>query len=280
MALKITQNGKPVIPTRISHYTNLSGLMGMVESGQMWASNVSFLNDRRELQHGLEASLNAIRSFTKTPNHKDWHAALKHAARSLREGLVPNTYAACFCSSADVLSQWRGYGGREQGVSLTFDRKLLSALMTKSKAPLYPVIYGNISTATKMSEALKAELEDLAAFEGVIGLSQAEKDAAAYKAICRLLPQFKHYGFHDERELRYVLQHETVRDDVCFRAAGNVFVPYLKLLPGGRTKLPLLSITVGPGRDQELTQRSLRMYLDKKGYAECDVKLSDVPFRS
>lgn len=72
MALKITQNGQQAIPTRISHYTNLSGLMGMLESGQMWASNVSFLNDRRELQHGLEASLKAIRSFTKTPNHKDW----------------------------------------------------------------------------------------------------------------------------------------------------------------------------------------------------------------
>ncbi|MFN6980829.1 MAG: hypothetical protein ACK4NU_02780 [Brevundimonas sp.] len=135
--MKITQNGQPVIPTRISHYTNLSGLMGMVEGGQMWASNVSFLNDRRELQHGLDASLKAIRSFTKTPDHKDWHAALKHAARSLSEGLVPNTYAACFYSSADVLSQWRGYGWREQGISLTFDRKLLSALMAKSKAHLY-----------------------------------------------------------------------------------------------------------------------------------------------
>jgi len=254
--------------------------MGMVESGQMWASNVSFLNDRRELQHGLEASLEAIRSFTKTPNHKSWHDALKHAAQSLGEGLVPNTYAVCFCSSADVLSQWRGYGGREQGVSLTFDRKALSALMTKSKASLYPVIYGNISTATKMSEALKAELEALVAFEGLVGLSKAEKDTAAYKAICLLLPQFKHYGFHDERELRYVLQHETVRDDVCFRAAGNVLVPYLKLVPGGATKLPILSVTIGPGRDQELTQRSLRMYLDKKGYADTDVKLSDVPFRS
>ena len=275
----ITQNGRRRTPTRISHYTNLNGLMGIIESGHMWASNVSFLNDRRELQHGLEASLQAIRSFTKTPSHKDWHAALKHAASSLREGRVPNTYASCFCSRADVLSQWRGYGGREQGVSLTFDQKLLSALMNKSNAQLFPVIYGNITTATKMSAALEEELEKLA-MEELLGLSDEEKNSAAHTVICRLLPQFKHYGFHDEREFRYVLQHETVEDNVCFRATGNVLVPYLKLLPGGRTKLPIRSVTVGPGRDQELTQRSLRMYLDKKGYASTVVKLSSVPFRS
>lgn len=41
---------------------------------------------------------------------------------------------------------------------------------------------GNISTATKLSAALKAELEALA-FEEALSLSQAEKDAAAYTAI-------------------------------------------------------------------------------------------------
>jgi hypothetical protein len=40
-------------PDSLTHYTDLRGMMGIIESKQIWASNVSFLNDRRELLHGL-----------------------------------------------------------------------------------------------------------------------------------------------------------------------------------------------------------------------------------
>jgi len=43
-----THNEKPPsLPSTLSHYTNLVGLVGIVDNGEIWASNVSFLNDRR-----------------------------------------------------------------------------------------------------------------------------------------------------------------------------------------------------------------------------------------
>ena len=80
-------------------------------TGQLWASNVSFLNDRRELKHGLEASLEAVNILAGGDRASLWNKALIAAAKSLKEDELPNTYAVCFCGNADILSQWRGYGG-------------------------------------------------------------------------------------------------------------------------------------------------------------------------
>lgn len=282
MTLKVNFAGttKRPLPARIAHYTTISGLQGIVESKQLWASNVAFLNDRRELTHGLDASVEAVKSLTSGDTAELWIKALKVAAKTLKAELLPNTYAVCFCAGDDILSQWRGYGGGEQGVALVFDRLALAKRLKPTGAKLYPVIYGDITTTTKVTVALRDEVSALVANETALGKAkpQFQRIQAARRAIYRLLPQFKHNGFRDERELRFVVQHNSVRSDVCFRSAGNVLVPYLPLL-GDAPTLPLHSVIVGPGRDQALTKRSLEIYLEHRGY-DVEVILSKVPFRS
>lgn len=265
-------------PRRLSHYTTLAGLMGIIESGQIWASNVKFLNDSRELDHGLEASREAIDIILKKRRSlKVWHEALKHASGELEQGKIPNTYAACFCARADILSQWRGYGGMEQGVSITFTASDLERRMRQSKAEYCRVIYGNVTAANKMLASLSSELD---IFEDVVGIrSEEHRKEAAYTAVCRLIPRFKHLGFGDEREWRFVVQHANIREDVCFRSNRNLIVPYVKLLGGG-DKLPIEYITIGPGRDPDLTARSVRVFLAKHGYDLAKVKISKVPYRT
>lgn len=279
MSLTIKVAGQ--VPTAIAHYTNLAGLMGMLETGELWASNVSFLNDRKELTHGLDATGQAIQMLVGDSPSGAWLAALKKAVAGLDDDTLPNTYAVCFCTSPDVLSQWRGYGGTEQGVALIFDRTALEKRLAPAKAKLYPVVYGNLSTVKSVSSALKAELDALVASDAAVGQASTpeERHQAAFRAVCRLLPQFKHNGFRDEREVRFVVQDETLGSDVRFRAKGNVLVPYVQLL-GGSERLPVRSIIVGPGRDQELTKRSIEVYLKHIGYADVEVRLSTVPFRS
>lgn len=47
-------------PRTLSHYTTLEGLKGIVEARRLWASNASFLNDKAELSHALQAAKLAI----------------------------------------------------------------------------------------------------------------------------------------------------------------------------------------------------------------------------
>ena len=56
-------------------------------------------------------------------------------------------------------------------------------------------------------------------------------------------------------------------------------IPYLKLKLGDNDKLPIKYIRIGPGREQELTKRSVELYLQNKQYEHVEVRLSNVPYR-
>lgn len=145
------------LPDRLAHYTTLSGLQGVLDHGQFWASNVSFLNDSRELLHGLEASVQAVKALSTSARTAPWLKSLRRASKRLSDGELPNTYAVCFCGSSDVLSQWRGYGGSEQGVAMVFDRELLATRIAQKKAELYPIVYGKVKSKSKISRELEEE---------------------------------------------------------------------------------------------------------------------------
>lgn len=267
-------------PPQLAHYTNLSGLVGIVRSGKIWASNVSYLNDHRELQHGIDASLAAIQLLSTSASSTNWASALEKAARSLKAGAVPDTYAACFCRNADLLSQWRGYGGQDQGVSISFARIPLQKAFTK-QANLQRVIYCDITAKNKMKSALSKALINIDGIYDLLGgTTPQEREQQAYDAICKLLPQFKHLGFQDEREYRFVVQVDGDDVEIQHRVSGNVIVPYLELGSGTRGSLPIRKVTIGPGKHQDLTSKSVSLYLKQAGYPDVEVVKSKVPFRS
>jgi DUF2971 family protein len=256
-------------------------MMAIVDSAEMWASNVSFLNDRKELLYGLEAAVVVVKEFSSQQTRMEWNRTLQKAVLQLQKGEMPNTYAACFCERSDTLSQWRGYGGIEQGIAITFDRIQLTKTLKESKATLLPVVYGNLKAKDQLTSELSSKLDDLdqeAALGG--GYSEEVKIEKARSILSRLIPQFKHLGFSDEREWRFVVQQDSLRASVDFRANSNVLIPYVKLPIGPKGKLPIRSILIGPGRDQILTKRSVELFLESRGYAgNIEVKISGVPYR-
>jgi hypothetical protein len=267
------------LPSRLTHYTTLDGLKGIIDSGEIWLSNVSFLNDRRELLYGVDEAAKIAKKFSSKETYAEWHKPLSRALTRLRGGKMPNTYAACFCEKSDILSQWRGYGGATQGIAITFRRKRLAEELKDSRATLYPVIYGQLNTADQITSELSDKLDDLEQTARKKGYSDDQKEIEAYSLICRLLPQFKHVGFSDEREWRIVIQHNTLRSGVDFRAGLNVLIPYLKLKLNGNGLLPVEYVRVGPGRDQELTKRSIELFLNSRGLTDVEVRKSSVPYR-
>ncbi len=203
-------NNNP-LPRVLSHYTSLSRFLSIVGKNELWAPNVSYLNDRREILYGLETSIKAIETFTKARKYKLWHEALALAKTSLKDERIPNTYVLCLSGKSDNLGQWRGYGGSTQGVHLNFDRARLTRQMRSAGAHLCKVTYGSVSAALKMGSALSQELKSLDETESVIGdWSIDERNDEAYNAIFRLIPQFKHLDFNAESEYRYIIQEKLI----------------------------------------------------------------------
>lgn len=254
-------------------------MIGILTGKCLWASNASFLNDRSELLHALTAARTAIEKLTSTRALDHWAPMLEKVVCELENGKIPDTYVVCFCRNDDNLSQWRGYGGGTQGISLTFDQAKLSARLQRQRAKLYRVTYARITTPSKVREALKGELADLAELNEVLGNASPEQEYKdLFQRVSGLLPKFKHLGFIDEREWRFVVQRSMSQKSLCFRSGGNRVIPYIELGKEDEP-LPLVSIRVGPGRDQELTVQSLKPFLKACGYENVKITRSDIPFR-
>lgn len=238
-----------------------------------------FLNDKAELLHALNASKRAIALLSSRKALKAWSPVLRRLFQELSDGQRPDTYVACFCGDDDNLSQWRGYGGAVQGVSITFDRAALARRLQNDKAKLYRVTYAKLSTASKLRDALAGELADLAELEeSPEESSEEDRHNELLSRVSALLPKFKHIGFRDEREWRFVVQRRLNSDQLQFRASGNKIVPYI-VVGAKKTRLPILSVRVGPGTDQDLTAKGLRLFLEARGYNDVRVDISDVPYR-
>jgi hypothetical protein len=273
-------------PTPLQHYTTLGGLIGMVEQGCIRASNVAFLNDREELIFGVRRAQMAMKVLQTDRRYKRWQKPLRAVMNEIVAGRIPNTYAACFATRPDLLSQWRGYGGSTQGVCISFQTSALVNAFGSQKAKLVPVVYGQLKGKNHILAELKATLKALVDAELTDApMTEEAMEDAAYKALKVLLPLFKHLGFKEEEEWRFVVQHETTRASVKFRENGHVIVPYLELAmpregsnkPG---RLPIERVTIGPGKDMELTERSLALFFKTKGYAGVELKRSTIPFRA
>jgi hypothetical protein len=109
-------------------------------------------------------------------------------------------------------------------------------------------------------------------------LKERDKEETVYRILSEIIPRFKHIGFKGEVEWRLVVQHNTLRNSVCFRAGRNAIIPYLKLGDAGGL-LPLRYVRIGPGNEMALTQKSVEQYLEAKGY-DVPVYHSHVPFRN
>ena len=77
-------------------------MVGILESREIWASNVSFLNDRQELLYGLKAAKAVVDKYLSSTTRSEWAQDVEEAIAQLQGGEMPDTYAACFCAWTDA----------------------------------------------------------------------------------------------------------------------------------------------------------------------------------
>src|SRR5579864_4722465 len=104
-------------PVLLCHYTNQHGLLGIISTGEIWATSVNNLNDRKEFEYAKELaeSLISSRIGNESDEVKKRHLGyLRNAA--LNAGI--NICVSSWSSRIDDLSQWRAYSGTGTGYSI------------------------------------------------------------------------------------------------------------------------------------------------------------------
>ncbi|MGB6828967.1 MAG: DUF2971 domain-containing protein [Terracidiphilus sp.] len=107
------------------HYTNGAALISILNSNEIYSTQISCLNDSTELKYGsrlFHTALNDLR--TETGNDELSKKLLDGATRHFEEnlGYSPASFhfVSCFSEEKDDLSQWRAYGGGENGYAIGF----------------------------------------------------------------------------------------------------------------------------------------------------------------
>jgi hypothetical protein len=96
-------------PEVLYHYTDVAGLIGILSSSSLWATNLRFMNDAEELAHSWKLMLDVLREAknrAKSPAQVELIEEIERAARSTWTG-YPDLYATSFTENGDLLSQWR-----------------------------------------------------------------------------------------------------------------------------------------------------------------------------
>jgi len=200
------------LPTTLYHYTTPAGFKGIIESGVLRATHISYTNDRIELLHAVEVARSSARARQQTATNQQEKNLLAAMESSLGFTNPFDTFAiaiSCFCEDGDLLSQWRGYGLGEGGIAIGFDTKKILPAIRETQGFLAPVIYND-----EHQQLIAAGLvENIISEYNAILQSRSIKDSSAHLAdylmawgvfSTYLGPLFKHRGFAEENEWRII----------------------------------------------------------------------------
>jgi len=226
----------------VLHYTNWSGLAGILKSQSLWASHYKYLNDYSEItlfrNKLIDLTVPHVHSqFSKLIETKpgvgkeiEKEGGLGSVVRHDTEVLVDAQYHATgdeiyicsFCGlSADkyvndngLLSQWRGYGAGG-GFALVFNTLQLEEMLEREvQMHRYRVMHFSDVVYSNDEEKLKEEFSDdliiLAKdVEHLFSLfaKHAKEEDANFKGFTEFvscITRYKHHGFKEENEVRIV----------------------------------------------------------------------------
>lgn len=230
---------------QLYHYTNQSGLIGILETQDLYASSYRFLNDAREIYYFRDlASVVLLPVFVthtqtfleKTPKAKEavdlWGGVEAVARRDLNSFLNSlydvsfssigsrnenvHPFVLSFCAHKDEyerdngqLSQWRGYGAGG-GYAIEFDTNKLSDLIGECVTK-YNISVGHFCPVLygdeiDVRDELASEINLLKdAALHYYGPEAPEKIQKAYGAFVKSCSVLKHRGFSEENEVRVVI---------------------------------------------------------------------------
>lgn len=252
----------------VYHYTNALGLIGILEHGEIFATDHRFLNDKSELTHGLGAATDLCRRLSQRTNDRRLARFLDEIVHCLGIQSEVRSFVASFSERPDDLSQWRGYAQDGEGFTIGLDATSLLAKSNQHRFGFAKVNYSKAEFDTQISTLVKhfySALPDSSEAEREV-VESADWCDVAVETLC---PFFKHSSFLSEREWR-IIDHVADEDDnrqIMVRARGNSLVPYIKIdLKDDDGRIPLSSIGVGPTFSNPATSQVVRDLCTSMGY--------------
>lgn len=285
------QNG---VPDFLYQYTDVSALGGIIEHDKLWATHYRYLNDKKELEHGLHLASSFAKESLDIGNYKgeliksflrDLTLIFEDAEQNKRLPLEgTDVYSISFTTEKDLLSQWRGYGKKYKSVCIGFNCNEISSDLTTPNCSYHlrkvvydpekqkELVYGYLSRGCEVVKTFEENYNE----ENFIKLK-----IDIFTGLVELILCFKEACWSEEKEWRILaVSQKDGYEDVSFRESDYGLVPYMKLplFKNGNALEAMFEIMLPKSENYLRAKKSVEMLIEqkKKNYVKIEVKESDI----
>ena len=276
---------------RLYHYTNFDGLLGIVQSRSLWASDIRYMNDSAELKHTADLIRGEVSRRIGAGHLRpdllnrffDW------VTHRITNGHM--LFAASFRANGNLLSQWRGYSRLGKGVSLGFNPENILNFARRQSFQIGRCIYSSELQQKLIGQVIDA-VEKLAEEHELVRDDCRAEGNGAYQAVFQLIESdllriaaiLKHPSFREEEEWRIVSPVITdyVKAPVHFREGNSMLVPFIEFQLCAEKSMPITieHLFLGPTPNITISMNSLTMFLAKNGIRpDQGISYCQIPFR-
>lgn len=292
------------LPPFLFHYTTSDGLLGILRTGKLWATNTYYVNDVSEIDYGcniIRELVNEKLNDPSNPKHiKEFLNVLNEPSFWQRHMYLFNhnepqkneIFVSCFCAKGDLLSQWKGYGAQGSGFSIGFSREKLF----KQQIQIFRVIYEPADQYRLVKETIDEIckiLDTVITSTGITDYNNLVRSSLMEISMYfrRFSLCFKHKAFKEEQEWRIIVMYDPsmLLKEIRFRSVRGNVVPYVEVdlsekITADLTLLPIQKVYCGPTLHPQNAKSTIQAlfksfgYVDNTGNDIVEVIPSEIPF--
>ncbi len=220
-------------PALLFHYTSPAGLIGIVKEKQVWATNITYLNDTKEIDHAVDYAKHQLRNFLK--EIPQWTEEEKNLLKALHDNAgnaAKRIYLFSLTEEGDLLSQWRAYCPPRGGYAIGVPSQQLRVMAKKQGFFLCPCVYDHYTQCAIIREIV----------DGFMTRYRMQRDAGADMDTARQQtawefgqhlalygPVLKHSAFREEKEWRLISGMISEKHpQIDYRAGAAGIIPFFK----------------------------------------------------
>lgn len=285
--VKLLTRSRP--PRKLFHYTSPVGLLGILKSRSVWATNIRFLNDRSEFSFALKLAREALQERVAKAKSGFDRALYTVLEERFRVEGTSKVYVSSFSENSDQLSQWRAYCPPAGGYAAGFRSKFLVSLGAKEAPHPDRILTRCVYEQDAHREVIDKVFEAIVQFAEESLHSKVEHDRVfreCFKLFGRLLPlvapALKDPSFEEEDEWRLIcLPSAFESQELRFREGRSTLVPFYEYSLGLRSgSLPIEDLIIGPTPHPALAREATLDLLSSFRLASATVTSSVIPYRS
>jgi Protein of unknown function (DUF2971) len=289
-------------PDRLHHYTNQAGLLGLFNTGELWATKIPYMNDATEFEYSLGLARNALltRHWFISSKIINWLSAhvekrqcdlLQWVANYVDTISAANICSVSFCTDSDLLSQWRGYAGLSVGYSIGFYTEGIVEIAQNNACRLARCIYEKTFQEQIINELIDEALEKAkVCWDDKLSVDETHLavGSAFQKALLECGAFFKDASFKEEQEWRIITAPRLFTEEAfCFKEGKSMLTPYcaLKIRSDESWTNKIAGVMVGPCPHPKSSKAAVEGLLMKRMGVQHEhplppVTCSKIPYRS